>query len=92
MRKYHHNLLFFFYFSCFIYFYCFRAAYICQSEDKTLWQKHLLQIGFEENGTKNVHYMANALNCFMMVSDVHTIEELTAMTFHEFRYVYDIEE
>lgn len=63
----------------------FRAAYICQSENKRDWQKYLLKIGLGEDEVKNIFYRANALNCFIIISDVPTVEELTHISFDEFQ-------
>ncbi|KRT83982.1 hypothetical protein AMK59_221 [Oryctes borbonicus] len=61
-----------------------RAAYICRSEDTTDWQKYLLKVGLGESG-KSTYYKANALSCFIIISDVLTIEESTETSFDEFR-------
>ncbi|KAK9694338.1 Rough deal protein C-terminal region [Popillia japonica] len=66
-----------------------RAAYICQSENKRDWQKYLLKIGLGEDEVKNIFYRANALNCFIIISDVPTVEELTHISFDEFQTYVD---
>lgn len=65
----------------------FRAAYICQSEDMIDWQIYLLERGYRHAETKNIYYKANALNCFIVISDVSTIEEFTEKSFDDFRSV-----
>ncbi|GJQ66620.1 hypothetical protein Trydic_g4592 [Trypoxylus dichotomus] len=66
-----------------------RAAYICKSEGMVEWQKYLLKVGLGGKSEKNIHYKANALSCFIIISDVLAIQDLTEMSFDAFRNFID---